>query len=159
LSAVKNDILMPVYIGEYLADTMHLNTEQHGAYLLLLFHLWRRGILHDDDIALAQITRLGKNAWSIARPVLADFFEIYDGLWHHGHVEQERTRASAKQQTNSAKAKLAARSRWGKNGSDASSIANAMLGEIRCSLHTMRKSRSDFGNQSPSPCNGGPNDC
>ena len=49
---------MPVYIGDYLADTMHLSTEQHGAHLLLLFHLWRRGILHDDDVVPAQITGL-----------------------------------------------------------------------------------------------------
>ena len=39
---------------------MHLSTEQHGAYLLLLFHLWRRGILHDDDVVLAQITGLSR---------------------------------------------------------------------------------------------------
>ena len=114
LSAGKTDIWMPVYIGDYLADTMHLSTEQHGAYLLLLFHLWRRGILPDDDVVLAQITGLPISAWSICRLVLAEFFEIHDGLWHHGRVERERIQVAAKQQSNSSRAKLAASSRWRK---------------------------------------------
>jgi hypothetical protein len=63
LSVVKTDIWMPVFIGDYLADTMHLSTEQHGAYLLLLFHLWRRGSLRDEDAVLAQISGLGESAW------------------------------------------------------------------------------------------------
>ena len=98
---------MPVFIGDYLADTMHLSTEQHGAYLLLLFHLWRRGTLLDDDGVLAQITGLSKDAWSHARPVLAEFFEIHEGLWRHGRVERERTRIAAKQQSNTNRLSLA----------------------------------------------------
>jgi uncharacterized protein YdaU (DUF1376 family) len=114
LSAGKTDIWMPVFIGDYLADTMHLSTEQHGAYLLLLFHLWRRGTLPDDDGALAQITGLSRNAWSQTRPVLAEFFQIHDGLWRHGRVERERIRVTAKQISNSKQAKSAAARRWGK---------------------------------------------
>jgi uncharacterized protein YdaU (DUF1376 family) len=105
---------MPVFIGDYLADTMHLSTEQHGAYLLLLFHLWRRGSLHDDDGTLAQITGLTRAAWSQARPVLAEFFQIHDGLWCHGRVERERIRVAAKQVSKSNQAKLAAARRWSK---------------------------------------------
>jgi uncharacterized protein YdaU (DUF1376 family) len=126
---------MPVYIGDYLADTMHLSTEQHGAYLLLLFHLWRRGLVHDDDAALAQITGLSKSAWSNHRPALAAFFEIREGLWHHGRVERERTRVAAKQHAKSDKAKLAASRRWNKppvhDSGDASSIANALPGDAK----------------------------
>jgi uncharacterized protein YdaU (DUF1376 family) len=107
---------MPVYIGDYLADTMHLSTEQHGAYLLLLFHLWRRGILPDDDVVLAQVTGLDIHAWSTSRAVLGEFFEIHDELWHHGRVERERVRVAAKQRSNSSKAKIAARGRWSKPG-------------------------------------------
>lgn len=119
---------MPVFIGDYLADTMHLSTEQHGAYLLLLFHLWRRGMLPDDDRALGQIAGLSAKAWSSHRAVLAQFFDLRDGLWRHGRVERERLRIEQKQQTNSQKAKAAAASRWGKN-SDACSIASAMPGD------------------------------
>ena len=83
---------MPVFIGDYLADTMHLTTEQHGAYLLLLFHLWRRGSPRDDDAVLAKISGLGDHAWKLHRPVLAEFFRIHDGLWQHGRVEKEKAR-------------------------------------------------------------------
>src|ERR1700722_17522938 len=117
---------MPVYIGDYLADTMHLSTEQHGAYLLLLFHLWRRGTLQDDGAVLAQITGLARSAWSSSRLVLAKFFQIQDGLWHQSRLERERTRVAAKQESKSRKAKLAASSRWNKCAGDASSIADAM---------------------------------
>jgi len=133
---------MPVYIGDYLADTMHLSTEQHGAYLLLLFHLWRRGILQDDDAVLAQITGLPISAWTISRTVLAEFFEIRDGQWHHGRVEREKLRTAAKQKLNANRAKLAASTRWGKtrplledaerlSASNASSILNGMLGDAK----------------------------
>src|ERR1700722_7028485 len=118
---------MPVFIGDYLADTMHLSTEQHGAYLLMLFHLWRRGSLRDEDAVLAKISGLGESAWKLHRPVLAEFFKIHDGQWRHGRVEKERTRVAATKQSNAKKAKLAAASRWSK--SDASSIAQAMPGD------------------------------
>ncbi len=95
---------------------MHLSTEQHGGYLLLLFHLWRRGILPDDDVVLAQITGLGISAWSTARQVLGEFFEIRDGLWHHGRVERKRNRNAAKQQSNSNKATLPTFGGWSKPG-------------------------------------------
>jgi uncharacterized protein YdaU (DUF1376 family) len=127
LSVVKTDIWMPVFIGDYLADTMHLTTEQHGAYLLLLFHLWRRGSLRDDDAVLAKISGLGENAWNLHRPALAEFFKIHDGLWQHGRVEKEKARVTATKQSMTKKAKSAASSRWRK--SNAPSIAQAMPGD------------------------------
>jgi uncharacterized protein YdaU (DUF1376 family) len=121
------DIWMPVYIGDYLADTMHLTTEQHGAYLLLIFHLWRRGTLPDDDTVLGKITGLATSSWVNARPVLAEFFKIQDGQWRHGRVERERLRVAAKQETNSKKAKSAAGKRW----RNAPSIAQALPGDAK----------------------------
>ena len=73
---MKADIWMPLYIGDYLADTSRLTTEQHGAYLLLLMDYWRSGKLPDKDQVLAQICKLTPDAWSNAKAMLSQFFSI-----------------------------------------------------------------------------------
>lgn len=77
---------MPVYIGDYIGDTRHLSTVQHGAYLLLLFAYWSRGNLPDDDRQLANITRLSLKEFRRHRAVLQAFF--HDG-WKHKRVDAE----------------------------------------------------------------------
>ena len=90
---MKTDIWMPLYIGDYLADTSRLTTEQHGAYLLLLMDYWRNGRLPDDDAVLANITRLSAEAWEKHRGVLQGFFQGQDGEWVHLRVEQEKDKS------------------------------------------------------------------
>ena len=85
----KADIWMPLYIGDYLADTTRLTTEQHGAYLLLIMDYWRSGKLPDNDAVLMQITRLQPNAWSNARAMLEQFFSIENGFWIHSRIDKE----------------------------------------------------------------------
>jgi uncharacterized protein YdaU (DUF1376 family) len=77
---------MPLYVGDYLGDTGHLTTAQHGAYLLLMMHYWRKGELPDDDRQLSKITKLPLKTWSEYRPILHDFF--YEG-WKHKRIDAE----------------------------------------------------------------------
>ena len=80
---------MPLYVGDYLGDTGHLTTAQHGAYLLLMMHYWRKGELPDDNSQLAKITKLPLRTWCDYRPVLQNFF--HDG-WKHKRIDMELER-------------------------------------------------------------------
>lgn len=68
---------MQLYVADYLGDTRHLTTEQHGAYLLLLMTMWRSdGRLPNDAKKLARITGCTASRWAkISDDVLA-FFEV-----------------------------------------------------------------------------------
>jgi uncharacterized protein YdaU (DUF1376 family) len=80
---------MPLYVGDYLGDTGHLTTAQHGAYLLLMMHYWRKGELPDDDRQLSKITKLPFKTWCDYRSVLQDFF--HSG-WKHKRIDAELER-------------------------------------------------------------------
>lgn len=131
--ADRPDVFMPLYIGDYLAGTSRLSTELHGAYLLLIMDYWMNGCPPDDDDALASITRMSPDAWSIARAKLEHFFSIENGVWVHKRIEQELTAAVNKKAESKAKAEKAAAARWNKTKSDATSnapsISQAMLEE------------------------------
>jgi uncharacterized protein YdaU (DUF1376 family) len=124
----KPDVWMPLYIGDYLSDTMHLTTEQHGAYLLLIMAYWKNGgALPASDAQLAAICRMPIDAWSNARAVLENFFDVsQEGKWVSKRVEKEMQSAGQKKAQASQKAANAAAARWNKISIDAPSIPQAM---------------------------------
>ena len=122
----KADIWMPIYIGDYLADTSHLDAQRHGCYLLWMMHYWRKGPLPNDIDDLVSIGRLrGKDAPSIAQALLKDFFFLdSDGAWHQKRQDVEKAKWQEKAIKSNEKAKKAANVRWKKN---ATSNPQAML--------------------------------
>ena len=87
---------MPLFIGDYLGDTSHLTTEEHGAYLLLLMRYWQQGHgLPDDDHELATITRLSRYKWKKVRPKIEKFFVKESGILVQKRVEQELEKSRA----------------------------------------------------------------
>ena len=84
---------MPLYVGDYLGDTGHLTTAQHGAYLLLMMHYWRKGELPDDDRQLCKIAKLPLKTWCEYRATLQDFF--YEG-WKHNRIDAELAKDDAR---------------------------------------------------------------
>lgn len=79
---------MQLYVADYLADTAHLTTEEHGAYLLLLFNYWQTGKPLRAE-RLAAVTRLPNERWQAVEKTLSDFFYLQDGLWINDRVERD----------------------------------------------------------------------
>ena len=123
--AKKTDIWMPLYIGDYIADTGRLSTEQHGAYLLILMDYWRNGPPPDDNQVLSQITRLSPIAWSIARAKLEQFFAVSSGVWRQKRLDEELILAKKNKEVAQKKAKTAAEARWGSSNATSISTSNA----------------------------------
>ena len=112
----NTDIWMPLYIGDYLADTSHLDAEWSGAYLHILMHYWRKGPLPDDLERIISITKLrSTDAPSITQALLTEFFSLNgDGRWHQKRQDIEIKKWHIKQQKAKEKAVNAAKSRWRK---------------------------------------------
>lgn len=113
MTAKKTDTWMPLYVGEYLADTTNLNTEQHGAYCLMLMAAWKRGgKLPADDSQLTSITKLSPARWRAHKAVLVEFFTPTEGGLVHKRVTAERVKAQKISETKSLAGAEGAAARW-----------------------------------------------
>lgn len=79
---------MQLYIADYLADTMHLSTEEHGAYLLLMFNYWQTGRAIPKN-RLPKIARVSDERWKELEPVIKEFFEEDNDNWVHLRIERD----------------------------------------------------------------------
>lgn len=111
----SHDTWMPLYVGDYLADTMHLTTRQHGAYMLLLMHAWRNGgNIPTSEAAQAAIVRAPTKEWAKDAEIVLEFFDFdpegKDGIWHQ-RVRDELAVAEAMTQQRSKAGKASAAKR------------------------------------------------
>ncbi len=143
------EIWMPFYIGDYLADTQRLTTEQHGAYLLIILDYWRNGPPPLDGAILQSIARLDQRGWKRNEKAILSLFEVRnEHLWQE-RIERARADAIRNRREASARAATAANARWEKErnskkastgyetkdaesnaGSNASCIASVVLDEV-----------------------------
>jgi uncharacterized protein YdaU (DUF1376 family) len=113
---MKKPAALPLFGDSYLADTTHLTTEEHGAYLLLMLAAWRNAdcALPGDDRTLARITRLSTRRWNALKPTLLAFWTLDAST---GRLFQRRLRQEfAYVLDKSQGAKAAAEARWGRDG-------------------------------------------
>ena len=81
---------MMLWTGDYLADTQHLTTTQHGAYMLILIAMWRNGgSLPTDERRLARCAGLAMDKWrKIGREVM-ELLTVEDNQVTQKRLQQE----------------------------------------------------------------------
>jgi uncharacterized protein YdaU (DUF1376 family) len=88
-------IWMPLYIGDFLADTMDFDDRKTGIYIRLIMHCWQHGYIPADHEQLRLIAHASARAWRKHCNIL-DFFErtVYQQrpCYVHGRVTKERQR-------------------------------------------------------------------
>lgn len=103
---MKKPQALPIFGDAYLADTTHLTTEEHGAYLLLMLAAWRQDDCHlpSDDRKLARITGLSLRKWNAMKPVILEFWQVSGDRifqarllkeWHFVRQKSEQNRKTA----------------------------------------------------------------
>lgn len=84
---------LPLWTDAYLADTRHLSTLEHGAYLLLLMEAWRRPScsLPDDDNMLSRLAGMDAAAWQNIKSTVMSFWILSRGEWTQKRLKKERS--------------------------------------------------------------------
>ena len=101
---------MQLYVADYLADTMHLSTEEHGAYLLLIFNYWQTG-KPIPKVRLARIARLTNDRWLSVEDSLKEFFNDNGTEWEHARIDHDLAAVHAAQEQKAAAGKASAQAR------------------------------------------------
>lgn len=134
---------MPLYVGQYLADTAHLGAADHGAYLLLIMHYWMNDGLPTDDRLLARIAKMTPVQWKKTKPIIEPFFQ--EG-WKHKRIEFELTEAARISAAGRAGGKASGAARRQRHGNDPPTIVERQTNDSGTNdeaLHTPTQSKED----------------
>lgn len=141
---------LPLWTDAYLADTRHLSTLEHGAYLLLLMEAWRRPHcdLPDDDRILARLAGLSGSEWADVKPIVMDLW-ILDGrskTWKQKRLTDERAYVKKKSRSQSDKATK----RWNKTKTnDAAALPDECPGDAPTPTPTEEEPKGSPSSRAP----------
>lgn len=135
---------LPLFTDAFLADTLHLNTVQIGAYMLMIMTAWRAPdcALPNDDIFLARICRMDRRTWGHNREVLLSFWHPDGARLQQKRLKDERNYVDQKRNINSANGKASALKRLNRG-----STTVATNGQRKSNPHTHTIEREDKGKE------------
>lgn len=135
---------MQLYVADYLADTVHLDVIESGAYLHLLMNYWQTGKpLIDNNKRLSKIAKCTEEQWLCVRITIEEFFILEDGFWFHKRVEKDLEKVKSK----SIKASISAKKRWEKTSIKTTSSCERIANEEKTQCHTEADTEADTEKQ------------
>lgn len=102
---------LPLFAGDYLADTLNFSVEEHGAYLLALIHQWNSGPFEEDELRLVLRFQRKKFAKIFAK-LSPKLTQAEDGKWYSKRLEAERAKSLEISEKRSKAGKAGAKSKW-----------------------------------------------
>ena len=118
---------MMLWTDAYMADTSHLTTTEHGAYLLILMAMWRAGgMLPDDDIRLARVAKLTLDKWRKVAPTIREFLTVEGDRVTQKRLKRELEIAFSKAEKYAAAGRTGGNAKALKNNNRVPSDANIL---------------------------------
>ena len=133
---------MPMFVGDYIADTPELSIEAHGAYCLILFYTWKgRKFLEDDDKKMCRILRLGNRKWQKIKKEILPYFDLSDGTFFQQKLNEMLAEREQNSNRNRANGRLGgiAKSLKSKDTTLANATKNPSILELESELESDKK--------------------
>ncbi len=91
---------MPLWVSDFLGDTLDLDAKEVGAYMLLLMAMWQRGgTLPDDEKKLRRVARVGRD-WPRVWGNLRHYFTSENGTISNPRLSVELQKVDTKRRVN-----------------------------------------------------------
>lgn len=114
---------MPLWVADFVGDTMDLDAKEVGAYLLILMTMWGRdGYLPNDERKLQRVARCGRD-WPRVWASIRHYFTIDGDRITQGRLLKEVQKVASKREVNAQHGALGGRAKALK--SKQANLANA----------------------------------
>lgn len=101
------------YPGDYMRDTMHLSTLEHGVYFLLLQHCWVHGSIPLAPFSRAKLAKISLRKWY---KICANIDPFFDEQGRNKRATKEIEKAEKTSTRQTMAGHRGAAKRWGTNG-------------------------------------------
>ena len=97
---MSNTPFMPLWVADFVGDTLDLDAKEIGAYMLILMTMWGRdGYLPSDEKKLQRVARCGRD-WPRVWASLSHYFTVDGDRITQGRLLYELQKVAAKREVN-----------------------------------------------------------